>query len=327
MLSSLLKRMTGSEQKEGKTSMVRDPAKLVQGMTLDEQQLDAPHFHSVDWSPMQRFTQEDDPDRMRMAWTAPSFVSMADPAIQAKATVAEEIVLPEHRGPGTSHRQRNHSFARVVHNVLTPSQCAEMLRAVNTKGFTPALVNTGGGSQQLISEYRDGWRAIVDSPEFSSWLMEVLRPHLPTTLPDATGAPAAFLSDLNERCRVLCYTPGQKFDQHCDGRYCRPKDHPKFGDHSRVTVQMYLHDVPKGSGGATTFFPGLEGEHACQPVTGSVLLFTQDLLHEGSQLHHGIKYTIRTEAMYSRAPRPCGSPQGDGEDEMADRGGERDEIT
>lgn len=36
----------------------------------------------------------------------------------------------------------------------------------------------------------------------------------------------------------------------------------------------------------------------CQPKAGSVLIFTQDLPHEGSMLQAGIKYTMRTEAMY-----------------------------
>ena len=30
------------------------------------------------------------------------------------------------------------------------------------------------------------------------------------------------LIELNERCRILCYLPGQKFPAHTDGTYVRP---------------------------------------------------------------------------------------------------------
>lgn len=275
-------------------------AALAAGMALDGRPLEPPRFHPTDWKPGQRFDYDDDPDRMvSESWSAPAFVREVDPAVQAAGTTVEEVPVAARRGSGRA------SFARVVRNALTPAQCREVLAAVNRKGFTPALVNNGGGMQRLLPDYRDGWRCMVDSPELTEWLMEVLRPHLPGTLPDSTGAMAARVSELNERCRVLCYTPGQKFDPHCDGRYCRPMGHDKFGDVSRVTVQLYLHDVPAESGGATTFFPGLAGEHPCQPVAGSVLLFSQDLLHEGSMLQQGLKYTIRTEVMYSREPHPA----------------------
>lgn len=171
-------------------------------------------------------------------------------------------------------------------------------------------------------------------------------------------------------------------------RYTRSHPHPRAGDYSYVTLQLYLHDVPVENGGATTFYPNTgedfyrspsryanrpfriavmaiiisifttyhhhmpsiivshlllycfirpffyflysffffffsrEGRslfyadwctrwwmtfhftkprHSpipCQPKAGSVLIFTQDLPHEGSMLQAGIKYTMRTEAMY-----------------------------
>ena len=69
------------------------------------------------------------------------------------------------------------------------------------------------------------------------------------------------------------------------------------GDLSRITIQMYLHDVPEDFGGATTFL-GPKKEKSCQPKCGSALLFTQNLFHEGSLVKKGIKYTMRTEVMY-----------------------------
>lgn len=225
-----------------------------------------------------------------MPWTVPGFVARVDPVEQATKTTVEEYNIGRN-GWGFG---KGGSFARVVRGVLDPEHCAELLAAVNSKGFTPALLNTGGGNQVLMPTERDGHRVIVDSPELAEWLLEVLRPHLPAQFGDG-----AALTDVNERLRVLCYTPGQFFAPHCDGQYTRPRGHPAAGDHSRVTIQLYLHDVPSTSGGATTFFPSSRSPVACQPVVGSVLLFTQDLEHEGSLLAAGVKYTLRTEAMFT----------------------------
>ena len=62
---------------------------------------------------------------------------------------------------------------------------------------------------------------------------------------------------------------------------------------SRITIQLYLHDVPEEFGGATTFL-GKTKDFACQPKCGSALVFTQNLLHEGSLVREGVKYTMRT---------------------------------
>merc|ERR1711918_208117 len=51
-------------------------------------------------------------------------------------------------------------------------------------------------------------------------------------------------------------------------------------------------------GGATTFI-GDSKQLPYQPKGGSALIFTQDLFHEGSLVSAGIKYTLRTEAMYT----------------------------
>jgi len=250
--------------------------------------LEAPCFHSTDWHVNQRFTAEDDPDRTRLPWRPPKFVRYTDPALQE--AVGEELRLPEHISKTPGYGQ---SFARVVRNVLGEEHCAELIASVNAKGFTPALLNIGGGNQQLVPGARDGHRVIVDSPELAEWLLAVLLPFLPDELEDGSR-----LAEMNERLRFLCYTPGQEFPAHCDGCFERWEGHPREGDFSFVTVQLYLHDVPPENGGATTFV--MQGRPRHQPEAGSVLLFTQDLRHEGSRVEGGIKYTLRTEVMYAR---------------------------
>lgn len=253
--------------------------------------LQPPCFHKTNWKVGQRFRSSDDPDRTLQPWAEPQFLRDQDPIEQQRKTHAEELTVPR--------SLPNQRFARVVRNVLDEDACAALLGHVNIKGFTPALLNIGFDCQQLAPEARDGHRIIVDSPQLATWLLEVLRPHLPDQLADGSH-----LVELNERMRFLCYTPGQYFTEHQDGCYCRPNNHPRKGDRSRITVQLYLHDVPETYGGATTFFPGHSYSVKHQPEAGSVLLFTQDLVHEGTLVEKGIKYTLRTEAMYSRKDGP-----------------------
>jgi hypothetical protein len=261
---------------------------------LAGRQLEAPHFHATEWAAGQRFSADDDPDRTRQPWEPPSFVHSKNPITQRERTHVEDLPLDH-----VPRNYRGSSLARVVRGVLDEDDCAELLACMNRKGFTPALVNTGGGQQMLMADLRDGHRVIVDSPELTTWLFKVLEPYLPAKIGDSE------LIDLNERCRTLCYTPGQFFASHHDGRYARPCGHPHAGDFSQVTIQLYLHDVPSQSGGATNFLSRNEQPAVrCQPIAGSVLLFTQDLYHEGELLTSGLKYTLRTEAMYRMASRP-----------------------
>lgn len=268
-------------------------AKLAEVMPLlANQALEAPHFIKTNWKVNQKFRASDDPDRTQQEWVPPDFVCKEDPALQGKQTTAEELEVPD--------AQPDRRFARVVRQVLSEEKCAALIQHVNTKGFTPALLNLGRDVQTLDPYVRNGHRVIVDCPDLAAWLLEVLRPHLPEKLSDGSC-----LVDFNERLRFLCYTPGQEFEAHFDGRYQRPRGHQREGDMSRITVQLYLHDVPESCGGATTFFHGRDCSVKHQPEAGSVLLFTQDLLHEGSLVQEGIKYTLRTEVMYRR---PAQSP-------------------
>jgi len=258
--------------------------------------LQLPRFHPVAWVAGQSFSESEDPDRTcgaaARAWSTPRFIATSDPVARAAATTVTEIRLPP-------SRSADGSFARGVHGVLTECECAAVLKAVNDKGFTPVLLNSGYGRQRLVPSVRDGHRMVTDDPTFARWLLEVLRPHLPAT--HNTGGNQRELFGLNERCRFLLYTPGQHFAPHQDGRYTRPEGHLDAGAYSRVTVQLYLNDVPDNHGGATTFFVSEDGhrrEVPFQPKAGAVLLFTQDLLHEGSRLDAGLKYAMRTEAMY-----------------------------
>eukprot|EP00286_Rhodomonas_abbreviata_P023114 CAMPEP_0181296248 /NCGR_PEP_ID=MMETSP1101-20121128/4596_1 /TAXON_ID=46948 /ORGANISM="Rhodomonas abbreviata, Strain Caron Lab Isolate" /LENGTH=312 /DNA_ID=CAMNT_0023401087 /DNA_START=102 /DNA_END=1040 /DNA_ORIENTATION=- len=302
---------------------------MARALMLAGRTLAAPNVLKVGWSKGQRFAASDDPDRTDpslFVWQDPSFLFKKNPVKARLRTTVEELVLKKHRIAGY---REGKSFARVVHNVLDEEDCAQLLKQVNDKGFTPALLNIGGGIQQFAPDIRNGLRVIIDSPRLAQYLFEVIRPNLPNVIEEGEGGGGyQKLVELNESCRFLCYTPSDQFHAHFDGSYCRPSHHQNSGDVSRVTVQLYLHDVPWENGGATTFLSkrrrrsgGGENkladmkreertkEHTQQkpkevtevgfnPRAGSALLFTQDLLHEGSLLLRGLKYSMRTEAMY-----------------------------
>jgi hypothetical protein len=209
----------------------------------------------------------------------------------------EEIKLPWIR------KDDDEYFARVVSNIFTPEECADILAAVNDKGFTPALLNIGGGRQQYVPSVRKGWRCILSSPLLADYICGVLKENvLPKQLPKRTHQDyTEKLVECNEYCRFLFYEPGEEFKPHYDGQYSRPPGHPHAGDRSKVTIQLYLNDVDAKYGGATSFLDplGRRPKIPCQPKAGMALVFTQNLLHEGSQVKQGgIKYTMRTEAMY-----------------------------
>lgn len=249
-----------------------------------------PRLHDIDWSENQVFEVDDDPDRCQYPFE-PKFLTFKNPKEQCEAVDVEQVLLTREYSLNGGE-----PFAKILHNVLTPKECAELIELVNHKGFTPALLNIGRGRQQLRSDVRDGLRCIVDTPSFASYLFSIIQPFLPDRV-KLLGHEETHLEGLNERCRFLVYKPGHFFAPHCDGCYTRPN-----GDCSRVTVQLYLHDVNPAAGGATNFI-NVKGEKvACQPRCGSALVFSQDLYHEGALVTEGFKYTMRTEAMYTHDP-------------------------
>ncbi len=121
---------------------------------------------------------------------------------------------------------------------------------------------------------------------------------------------------LNERLRFLKYHPGDYFRPHCDGAYARPDG----SEMSFITIQLYLNNCNPNpgmmskllgsgekydfEGGATTFLTysteSKQKRVPCYPKAGRVLVFEHKILHEGSEVTKGIKYSMRTDIMYKR---------------------------
>jgi hypothetical protein len=178
----------------------------------------------------------------------------------------------------------------VVHDFLSPEECAEYIAASEAAGFGDAPINSLGGPV-MRKDIRNNDRLVVDDAGFAAALWERLKPLMP-------AAPGAWVTfGLNERFRFYRYDPGQQFDWHFDGRYERsPLQQSLF------TFMIYLNGGV--AGGATEFNLKLSGgvrddDPICrvQPEAGKALVFPHNILHRGAPVAGGRKYVLRTDVM------------------------------
>ena len=108
---------------------------LTKDLSLNGKSLQLPQIHHVNWKNGQTFSSKEDPDRMQCEWNEPKFVSEKDPLEQKEKVVVEEIYL-ESIGVDSNPNKNwpYHSFAKIIHNILTPEECEELLISVNEKG-------------------------------------------------------------------------------------------------------------------------------------------------------------------------------------------------
>lgn len=184
------------------------------------------------------------------------------------------------------------SIAFVLENVFSAEECQALIAQAEASNFAPVPVSYGG--QEVVNKnLRSGQRVIIDSEEFTSQLWTRISPLIPVKVKGAQ------VVGLNERLRFLKYFPGQFFVPHTDGNYVRPDNKLET---SLLTIQMYLNQ--EFDGGETTFLSFCEAGKKdrervpIKPKTGMALVFSQDLLHEGSCVSNGVKYTVRTDVMY-----------------------------
>ncbi|XP_041367113.1 probable prolyl 4-hydroxylase 8 [Gigantopelta aegis] len=180
-------------------------------------------------------------------------------------------------------------LAFILHNVFTKEECEAFIKKTEEMGYEQALLNVGGGRQTLRTDIRNSSRCIWDSQEQVDIIWKKIQPFVPPVFKGHT------VCGLNERLRFLRYDPGDYFKPHYDGAYVREN-----GEGSLITLMWYLNEGFKG-GNTTFFYHGADPKGVpCVPKTGSVLIFQHDILHEGSMLSKGRKYSVRTDIMYSK---------------------------
>lgn len=198
------------------------------------------------------------------------------------------------------------SFAIVVHDLLTRQECSSLIRRAQDEGFDDALIHGPDGKEVLNQSVRKCGRCMIDDDELSDTIYKRICAALEGTMHEkkikkktiksSDGELTVTSVGLNERMRFLKYEKGQYFAPHLDLSYVRgPEFGKRAGETSYVTVQIYLNEKIKG--GSTRFLCG-NRYHDVNPKVGSVLIFDHDLLHEGSKVISGTKYSVRTDIMY-----------------------------
>ncbi|KAF3388797.1 hypothetical protein F1880_003408 [Penicillium rolfsii] len=258
--------------------------------------------------------------------------SFLSPEVPSKAR-AQQIDFEKSNPPLPKYKGH---FAAIIDDFLTESECKELLSLAEkstSNGWERAMINVGGGRQELATDARNCDRLMWDTPEIASRLLARLTPFLHdfdiyqftdrTSVTGLIGRGNSYqLSALNERLRFLRYVGGEYFRPHWDGQYEAPN-----GDLSFYTLHLYLNgegqqdvvelgkaedrprDVnpdPEGRllGGATSFIPipGYNSGHEqlrIFPKTGRLLVFQHSgLMHSGDPVFRGTKFTMRTEIMY-----------------------------
>eukprot|EP00092_Neocalanus_flemingeri_P010558 GFUD01011374.1.p1 GENE.GFUD01011374.1~~GFUD01011374.1.p1 ORF type:complete len:247 (+),score=49.68 GFUD01011374.1:116-856(+) len=202
--------------------------------------------------------------------------------------VKTDVTLPENRNSFAPLLNQK-KLAFVLDHVLSEEECEALIEETSEKGYEPALLNVGGGAQVLATDVRNSERCIIDSKEKALWIWEKIKDYIPETWHNHQ------VVGLNERLRFLRYSPGEYFKPHMDGVYMRPDK----SERSFITIQLYLNGGFEG--GNTTFISNRyeDQDVGVVPKPGRILVFQHDILHEGSVLETGTKYTMRTDIMYN----------------------------
>jgi len=177
-----------------------------------------------------------------------------------------------------------------------------IFKCARKKGFKQATINVG---KQIVQkeEIRNNDTVIIDDPELAAlvWsrIKDQLQEDFSTTEDDDTRAVA-----LSDHFRFYRYEQGQRFVRHYDGyeygsMVYTTKDEKK--PQPKLTFLVYLND--QFEGGKTTFFNSKGKEIlAVTPETGTALVYTQKLLHEGSVVTSGKKYVLRSDILFAHPP-------------------------
>jgi predicted 2-oxoglutarate/Fe(II)-dependent dioxygenase YbiX len=178
----------------------------------------------------------------------------------------------------------------VIHDFLTPEECAEYVRVTEAVGFAAAPITTASGFV-MAPEVRNNERVMIDNDAWAAKLWERAQPFMPSPFHgyDAVA--------LNERFRFYRYDLGHTFRPHTDGHFARNDQR------SQLTFMVYLNDAC--AGGETIIYIQDDGltlpdgaEIRVKPEAGKALVFFHYLLHEGAPVTAGRKYVLRTDVMY-----------------------------
>lgn len=165
-------------------------------------------------------------------------------------------------------------------NQFTKSFCDNVIDKAS-KEFSSAGVLNGSDAETTANDFRNNTRAIIHPDAL-----------LFGTVKSALAGVLGKQVDINPVFRVYRYEEGQYFKAHKDNEITTD-----CGGTTTHTVLIYLND--NFIGGETITYPtGLKHKDfakSIKPSTGKILVFDQNLLHEGVQVKLGVKYVLRTD--------------------------------
>ena len=74
--------------------------------------------------------------------------------------------------------KRPDALAFVLYNVFTPEECQKLIDMSEAKGYSPALVNVGGGQQVRVDDYRNNERCMIDDEVLAASFFDRLRRYI-----------------------------------------------------------------------------------------------------------------------------------------------------
>ncbi|KAI6084631.1 hypothetical protein F4821DRAFT_261707 [Hypoxylon rubiginosum] len=221
----------------------------------------------------------------------------------------EDTVLKEYKG----------LYAVVLDNVLSPSECAQLIKLAEASvtdenrnkedgsAWAPALVNVGGGYEVHTPSYRNSdriiwdrqdvvdrlWARLARVPQVRDALLSFAQKRERVVLRARGDAPAApetvkhwDFHRVNKRMRFLRYGSGQFFRPHCDSPYHEVSD-DGHAVMTHYTLHLYLNDSKQEVGdkadlvgGATSFLSSDEERKLdVDPKAGRILIFQHRRLY------------------------------------------------
>ena len=201
----------------------------------------------------------------------------------------------------------------LIKNFLTRDETDELVTRAEVDGFASI-------EWEYHKTYRDCTRVILRDEQLAEKLWQRLLPHL--RVDDLKAKPFGYGADgfwipkgVNPLFRITRYAPGGHFNIHRDGGFVVTDDF-----RSVYTLMVYLH-APY-SGGETRFYDsqthdtnsGVDSFHRptgqsrdpvaeVSPKTGTAVIFTHDVSHEGATVMGGDKYVLRTDILFERTLR------------------------
>ncbi|KIY50994.1 hypothetical protein FISHEDRAFT_38567 [Fistulina hepatica ATCC 64428] len=192
----------------------------------------------------------------------------------------------------------------LIKNFLSPAECRSFVKFIDALPLVLTPPKKRGEADRV------NYRYSVTSPAFAEHLQTSLAPHLPS-FPYPTHMRRQNVANLrrsphsfNSNIRVYKYVPDQYFGAHYDDSVVDSVT----GAKSEWTLLVYLTGAEDGvEGGETVFYMETAKGERCQdtivaPLTrGTALLHRHGqecLLHQGSVVHVGTKYVLRSDLMF-----------------------------